>query len=206
MTTLLLIRHAENDSISRYLPGRQPGLHLNPAGAEQARLIAHSMANIPLSRVISSPLERAMDTASPLAESKNIQIAIHPGFTEMDPGDWSGRAFSDLKQDPAWARLRSDPDICGYPGGETFVNAQERLWSAIQEVVALEGDGKNIIAIFSHADCIRLILAKALEIPLKRYNRLVVDTASLSVLVFRKGLIIMDGQNIRLPYAWQPKK
>lgn len=206
MTTIMLIRHGENDSIGRYLPGQRPGLHLNVAGQEQARQIAVSLADVPVSRVISSPMERAVETAAMLAEAKGLKIEIHPGFIEMHPGDWTGRSFPDLNNDPVWAKLRSSPDTCGYPGGEDFKDTQQRLWTALQEVLEQEVNEKGITAIFSHADCIRLILAKALEIPLKRYNRLMIDTASLSILVFRKGLIIMDGQNIRLPYAWQPRK
>ncbi|MBA4420285.1 MAG: phosphoglycerate mutase [Anaerolinea sp.] len=206
MTTIMLIRHGENDSIGRYLPGQRPGLHLNVAGQEQARQIGLSLADVPVSRVISSPMERAMETAVPLAEARNLRIEIHPGFTEMHPGDWTGRSFSDLNNDPAWAKLRSDPDTCGYPGGEDFKETQQRLWTALQEVLDQEAIEKGITAIFSHADCIRLLLAKALEIPLKRYNRLMIATASLSILVFRKNLIILDGQNLRLPCKWQPRK
>ena len=203
MKTILFIRHGENDSIGKYLPGRKPGLHLNATGRQQAEMVAESLAHAGLNRIISSPLERATDTAEPLARRLGLQIEINQGFIEMDPGDWSGRTFEDLKNDPGWANLRVNPTEYAYPNGETFAATSGRVWAALMEVVERE-PADSTVAIFSHADCIRLMLGRAIGLPLDRFTSLMIDTASLSILKFHRNHLIMHGQNIRLPYSWQP--
>lgn len=204
MTTILLIRHGENDSLGKYLPGNLPGIHLNEAGKAQALLVADSLKDVPITSIISSPLERAVETAEPLAKMLDLPITLEPGFIEMSTGSWTGKNFPEVKGDPLWEKLRSDPENYGFPEGESFSAAQERLWTALNNVVENQKD-HAIVAIFSHSDCIKLLLTRAMEAPLKRYYSFNVDTASLNVLIFRKNRIYLDGQNLRLPYQWKPR-
>ncbi len=204
MTTILLIRHGENDSLGKYLPGNLPGIHLNEAGKAQALLVADSLKDVPITSIISSPLERAVETAEPLAKMLGLPITLEPGFIEMSTGSWTGKNFPEVKGDPLWEKLRSDPENYGFPDGENFGAADERLWTALNKVIENQKDDA-IVAIFSHSDCIKLLLTRAMEAPLKRYYSFNVDTASLNVLIFRKNRIYLDGQNLRLPYQWKPR-
>ena len=203
MTTILLIRHGENDSLGKYLPGHLAFIHLNEAGKSQAFLVADSLKDIPITSIVSSPLERAVETAEPLAKMLGLTIDIEPGFIEMGTGSWTGKNFPEIKRDPLWDKLRSDPENYGFPEGESFGKAQQRLWATLQQVVEKQPE-HAIVAVFSHSDCIKLLLTSAIDVPLKRYYSFSVDTASLSVLVFRKNRIYLDGQNLRLPYQWKP--
>jgi len=202
MTTFLLIRHGENDSIGHYMPGRTPGLVLNEAGKAQANRIAESLSGVKLERIISSPLDRTVQTAAPLVKSTSLPLEINDAFIEMDPGEWTSRPFSELFQNPLWAQLRSDLKDAGYPGGETFISTQERLWQGMQQILKQTKGG--IVALFTHADCVRLLTASALHIPLSHYNRMIIDTASLTVITFRNGNPVLEVLNNRLPYSWQP--
>ena len=203
MTTILLIRHGENDFLGKYLPGHLAFIHLNEAGKAQAFLVADSLKNIPITSIVSSPLERAVETAEPLAKMLGLTIDLEPGFIEMNTGAWTGKNFPEIKKDPLWEKLRSDPENYGFPEGEGFGAAQQRLWATLQQVVEKQPE-HAIVAIFSHSDCIKLMLTSAMDVPLKRYYSFGVDTASMSVLVFRKNRIYLDGQNLRLPYQWKP--
>ena len=80
MTTILLIRHGENDSLGKYLPGHLAFIHLNEAGKSQAFLVADSLKDIPITSIISSPLERAVETADPLAKMLGLTIDIRTGI------------------------------------------------------------------------------------------------------------------------------
>lgn len=204
MTTILLIRHGDNDSLGKYLPGDQPGIHLNASGQAQARLVAESLKDVPITSIVSSPLERAVETAEPLAQVLGLPITRDPNFMEMNTGSWTGRVFTEIKEDPLWELLRSDPENYGFPGGETFSVAQIRLWMALQRVVENQPD-HAIVAVFSHSDCIKLLLTRAMDAPIKRYYSYSVDPASLSVLVFRKERIYLDCMNLHLPYQWKPR-
>ena len=77
MAVFLLIRHGENDSIARdKLAGRKPGVHLNNEGLKQAVRISEILADIPIKAIYSSPLERAMETARPTAELKELPVLL----------------------------------------------------------------------------------------------------------------------------------
>jgi broad specificity phosphatase PhoE len=204
MTTILLIRHGDNESLSKYLPGHLIGIHLNEAGKAQALLVAESLKDIQITSIISSPLERAVETSIPLAEKLNLSVDIQKGFIEMNTGSWTGKNFTEIKEDPVWKKLRDDPENHTFPDGETFADAQVRLWDALKTTID-NHDDNAIVAIFSHSDCIKLLLAKAMDTPMKRYYSFSVEPASLSILIFKKNRIYLDGLNLKLPYQWQPR-
>ena len=204
MTTILLIRHGDNESLSKYLPGHLAGIHLNEAGKTQALLVAESLKDAQITSIISSPLERAVETATPLAEKLNLNVGIENGFIEMNTGLWTGKNFTEIKEDPIWMKLREDPENHTFPEGETFADAQVRVWNALKTTIDSHDDNA-IVAIFSHSDCIKLLLAKAMDTPMKRYYSFSVDPASLSILIFKKNRIYLDGLNLKLPYQWQPR-
>jgi broad specificity phosphatase PhoE len=174
MTTILLIRHGDNESLSKYLPGHLTGIHLNEAGKTQALLVAESLKGVQIKSIISSPLERAVETATPLAEKLNLSVDIQNGFIEMNTGSWTGKNFTEIKEDPVWKKLREDPENHTFPDGETFADAQMRLWDALKTTIETHDDNA-IVAIFSHSDCIKLLLAKAMDAPMKRYYSFSVD-------------------------------
>jgi broad specificity phosphatase PhoE len=204
MTTILLIRHGDNESLSKYLPGHLTGIHLNEAGKTQALLVADSLKDVQITSIISSPLERAVETATPLAEKLHLSVDIQKGFIEMNTGSWTGKNFTEIKEDPVWKKLRDDPENHTFPDGETFADAQMRLWDALKNTIDIHDDNATV-AIFSHSDCIKLLLAKAMDAPMRRYYSFSVDPASLSILIFKKNRIYLDGLNLKLPYQWQPR-
>jgi hypothetical protein len=104
MTTFLLIRHALCDPVGRSIAGRQPGIHLNNPGRGQARRLAEWLGPITLDAIYSSPLERALETASPIAQAKGLQVHPAEAWNEIDFGEWTGRALADLDPLPEWRR------------------------------------------------------------------------------------------------------
>ena len=90
MTIILLIRHGENDWVGKKLAGRLPGVHLNQNGLNQAQAVAATLHNLPIKAIYSSPLERAMETAQPLALVKKMEITICDNLSEINFGDWQG--------------------------------------------------------------------------------------------------------------------
>ncbi len=170
----------------------------------QALLVAESLKDVQITSIISSPLERAVETATPLAEKLNLSVDIQKGFIEMNTGSWTGKNFTEIKEDPVWKKLREDPENHTFPEGETFADAQVRVWDALKTTINSHDDNA-IVAIFSHSDCIKLLLAKAMDAPMRRYYSFSVDPASLSILIFKKNRIYLDGLNLKLPYQWQPR-
>jgi len=183
VTALLLIRHAANDALrDGWLPGRKPGLHLNAEGRQQALALAERLATVSLAAVCSSPLERALETAEPLAARQGLSVTICPELTEADAGRWTGEQMERLRRRSAWRALWIYPTGSRPPGGESAWEMQVRMVGALEEI-RRAFSGKTV-AVVSHADPIRVAVAHYLGLPLDLYRRLAVSPASVTTLLF----------------------
>ncbi len=187
MTTLLLIRHGENDFLSKNrLPGHLPGIHLNERGRQQAAALADFLKDVPLAAVYASPLERAVETAEPLARAKGLEIQTVPALADTDVGEWQGRSWKMLRRTRAWKTIQESPSQFRFPGGESFLECQQRVVAALEQIAAAHRP-EEIVAVVFHADPIRLAVAYFLGMPLDAFQRLQIDPASLSELRLGKS-------------------
>lgn len=205
MTTLLLIRHGENDFVGKRLAGRLPGVHLNERGQQQAQVLAQALARAPLKAIYSSPLERARETAAPLAQVLGLEVIIEPGLNEIDVGQWQGRYIRQLRRLKAWKAVQTQPSAFRFPQGETFAEAQIRAVDALQRIA--ERHPEEAVACFSHADVIRLVTAYFLNMPLDSFQRLGADTASITVVHLGKdGQVGVPRFNQVVAFMWPEEK
>ncbi len=210
MTTLLLIRHGENDTVGRKLAGRTPGVHLNENGRKQAEGVAQALGKAPIKAVYSSPMERAVETAQPLAEALGLEIQIRPGLIEMDFGRFQGRTFKQLQRAKLWKEVLKNPQEMRFPEGESFVEAQQRVTNDLEAIAALHGDDE-IVACFTHADVVRLSVAHYLQMPLNTFQRLTASTTSVTVIVRVKDEVFVPhinqvaGFEIKMPEKKEEK-
>lgn len=187
MTILLLIRHGENDVMRRRLAGRTPGVSLNAAGQRQAQDLAEALKQAPLKAVYSSPLERAVETAQPLAESHGLTVQVRPALIEIDYGMWQGRTYKQLGRTNLWKKLTEKPSEIRFPGGETFLMVQQRVAAELDSLArawqlpaGTEPAPQQVIAVVAHADIVRLALAHFLNMALDDFLRLTIAPASVS--------------------------
>ena len=182
MTDLLLIRHAVNDWVGDRLAGWTPGVHLNDKGREQAAALARRLAGWPIEAIYSSPLERAMETAQVVAEPLGLPVQIEEGVGESRYGDWTGQSIKELAKTPEWQTVQFVPSLSHFPGGEGLAAMQARAVAAIDRLRTQHG--KGIIAVFSHADVIKAMAAHYAGIHLDLFQRIVIDTASVTWIRF----------------------
>jgi probable phosphoglycerate mutase len=183
MPIILLIRHGENDFVKTgRMAGRTPGVHLNERGKQQAQELAEALAKAPIKAIYSSPMERAIETAEPLAAKLGQEIIIRPSLIEANIGDWTGLEIKVTRKLPEWKIVQNAPSRFRFPGGESFVEIQTRLVSDI-ELIAHEHKDDQMVACFLHADPIKLIVAYYMGMPLDHFQRLGCDTASAAVLM-----------------------
>jgi probable phosphoglycerate mutase len=166
---ILLIRHGSNPKVGKGLTGWLPGVSLDDNGRRQAEDLAVQLADLPIAAVYSSPLERARETAQPLAREKGLEIRIEPAFGEINFGEWQGRDFPELEHDPRWHLFNVFRSGTPAPQGESMLEAQARMMRALYRV-APEHAGETV-AIFSHADAIKAALMCMLGIPLDFHLR-----------------------------------
>ena len=209
MPLLLLIRHGENDYVKTgKLPGHISGVHLNEPGQKQAQALAEALTHVPIKAIYSSPLERAMETAGPIAASHKLQIIPEPKLMDTNVGKWQGKSLKVLRLMNAWKIVQHSPSRFKFPEGESFVELQTRLVEVLEHIAAKYNKPKDIVAVVFHADPIKLAVSHFLGLPLDHFQRLSCDTGSVSALhVGAMGAnLIKLNQRPPFDFLQQPKK
>ena len=182
-TYILLIRHGENDWVGTdRLAGRTPDVHLNEKGRQQAVDLGQLLIKQPIDAIYSSPLERCLETAQPTAEGLGQRVLVEAGLLEVDYGEWRGANLKELAKLPEWQMVQHFPSTFRFPGGETLREVQSRAIEALERICTQYPN--QVVAVFSHADVIRLCIAHYMGTPLDLFQRVVIHTASVSTLVF----------------------
>jgi probable phosphoglycerate mutase len=176
MALLLLVRHAVTEATGRRLSGNMPGLHLSDRGRQQAERLAERLASMPLAALYSSPLERCMETAAALSGGRSLDVVALPSIREVEYGRWTGRPLAQLARTTLWRQLLHSPSSVRFPEGETLPEVQRRSVGALDEVAARHPKGR--VAVVTHADVIRLVLAHYAGIHIDLFQRLIVSPAS----------------------------
>lgn len=178
---IYLVRHGTNDFLGKgLLAGRLANVHLNDQGRSEAARLADALATSGIHRVFSSPLERAVQTAEPTAKRLGLEIEITPEILEIDFGDWTGKAIRDLDRDPAWKNFNLYRSGTRIPNGETMLEAQTRIILFVEKI--LRQNSNQTVAIFSHGDPIKALIAYHLGIPLDLFTRIEISPGSYSIL------------------------
>ena len=182
-TVVLLVRHGLTPTTGVMLPGRAPGLHLSDEGRRQAAAAAERIARLgAVEAVYASPLERARETAAPIARSRGLPVRIERELAEVDVGAWTGRSLKWVRRQPEWRGVQRHPSAFRFPDGEALTEMQTRVTSALARLV-LRHPGATIVAV-SHADPIKAAVAYALGVPLDLFQRIVIGTASITVIAY----------------------
>ena len=200
MTLLLLIRHGENEYVKTgKLAGRLPGIHLNERGQKQAQALGEALKEVPIKAIYSSPLERAMETAEPIATSRKLTIQQEPDLMDTDIGRWQGKSLKVLRLTKVWKIVQSAPSRFRFPDGESFVDAQTRYVDALERIMQ-KHKLQDIVAVVFHADPIKLAISHFLGMPLDHFQRLGCDTGSLTALHVSEANATLIKLNQRPPF------
>jgi probable phosphoglycerate mutase len=177
VTTLLLVRHGLTTMTGPVLAGWTPGVHLDERGQAQAAALAERLAPVPVATVVSSPLERCVETASALGR----EVTVDDRLGECRYGDWTGRELKVLAKDPLWKVVQAHPSAVTFPGGEALRDTAARAVDAVRDWNARLGPDATWIAV-SHGDVIKAIVADALGLHLDQFQRIVADPCSVTVI------------------------
>jgi probable phosphomutase (TIGR03848 family) len=181
MTTLFLIRHGLTGQTGKTLYGQTPGVALDHRGEAQARQLVERFSGVRLTALYSSPLERCVQTVEPLAAAQRLTLAERPGLIEMDAGSWTGKPLARLRRTKRWREVQSSPSTFRFPdGGEGFADALERVRAEVDAIARRHRRGR--VAVATHGDIVRILINHFLGAPLDAFQRIVIDTASVSVL------------------------
>lgn len=180
MTTLFLVRHAVTAHTGRKLSGWLPDIHLSDDGRRQARSTAEMLAEVPLKAVYSSPIDRTVETAMPIAERHGLQVQRAEKLGEVEFGRWTDRSLKALARTKLWTTVQQFPSAARFPEGESLREVQAR---ALEEVEGIRSaHARQAVCVVSHGDVIKLIAAHYLGVHIDLFQRIVISPASVSVI------------------------
>ncbi|MDQ2797281.1 MAG: MSMEG_4193 family putative phosphomutase, partial [Actinomycetota bacterium] len=158
-------------------------LHLDERGEKQAAAVAQRIAAVPLTAVVTSPLDRCFETAETIwgAQTGQPTWDVDDRLIECGYGDWTGKPIKELAKDPLWKIVQSQPSAVRFPNGEALADMSARAIAAIRDWDQQFGDDAVWVAC-THGDIIKAIVADALGLHLDQYQRIVPDPCSVSVI------------------------
>ncbi|SHK29685.1 probable phosphomutase, MSMEG_4193 family [Pseudonocardia thermophila] len=182
---MILLRHGRSSAnVAGVLAGRTPGVELDEVGRSQAEKIVERFKGVPVAEIVCSPMLRCEQTVAPLAAERGLQPLTEPELAEVDYGSWTGGELRKLAKDPLWKVVQAHPSAAVFPGGEGLAAMQHRAVSAVRRHdarIAAEHGPHAIWIACTHGDVIKAVLADALGTHLDNFQRIMVDTCSISV-------------------------
>jgi probable phosphoglycerate mutase len=184
---------------------------LSTKGKEQAELLTSRLGNARFKDIRISPLERCLATLEPWLQSQDTsvrkRILFDPNVSEVDYGDWTGKKLLALSLRKEWRVVQNTPSEMKFPKGEGLLQMQQRAEKALRQSIKKTGTGVSLIV--SHGDVIKSLIATALDLHLDKFQKIVIDPASISVLDFSKGsfrLLHLNDLTTNFEYLSQKKR
>ncbi|MDF3289043.1 MULTISPECIES: histidine phosphatase family protein [Streptomyces] len=189
MPIVILVRHGRSTAnADGVLAGWSPGVGLDERGGAQAAALAGRLAELPITAVVTSPLQRCRETVRPLLDARpELPSHTDDRIGECRYGDWTGRKLAELADEPLWQTVQQHPSAAVFPGdeGESVRAMQARAVDAVREWNARieERHGPDAMyLVCSHGDIIKSIAADALGIHLDLFQRLSVEPCSITAI------------------------
>jgi ribonuclease H / adenosylcobalamin/alpha-ribazole phosphatase len=179
-TTTVLLRHGDTELSPEHRFCGLRDLPLSAIGTRQAKAAACRLAaGAPIDAVVSSPLQRAVATAAIAADELSLTAVTDDDLRETDFGDWDGFTLAEIQE--RWPRAaaawRRDPEQAP-PGGESFADTAQRVNQACDRLLR-EHDRQNVLVV-SHITPIKILLCRALGVPLGTLYRLYLGSACIN--------------------------
>jgi len=181
MTTVVLVRHGLTHLTGPVLAGWTPGLHLDERGQKQAAALAERLQPVTFDALVSSPLDRCLDTIAAIAEGRALEVTQDERLGECQYGDWTGKPLKDLAKDPMWKVVQQHPSAAVFPNGEALRDTSARAVNAVRAWNEKLGPDATWLAC-SHGDVIKAVVADAMGLHLDQFQRIVIDPCSVTVI------------------------
>ena len=193
MSTIILVRHGENDWVKKNrLAGWIEGVHLNANGRAQVAAAAERLSHLPIKAIYSSPITRCLETAVPIAAPHQLEITPLNELGEVQYGDWEGEKIKTLTKNKLWFVVQFFPSRLRFPNGEALREVQFRAIQTLEKLA--QQHPEEMIIVVSHADLIKLVLAHYLGVHIDLFQRLTIAPASLSVITLPENGTVRIGR------------
>jgi len=192
MSRVLLIRHAQSTANRQgVLTGQNPGISLSAQGRKQAEELALRLGKSKITQLRVSPMQRCLETIEPWINAQSVKsrrsLVTDHGVNELDFGDWTGKKIITVSRTKEWSRVQNKASTARFPNGESLIEVQKRARASFNEAVTSSKSGA--VALVTHADVIKLLVADLLGLHVDEFQKLVIDNASVTVFDYHKGRI-----------------
>ena len=185
MTSVLFVRHVEHVLQHEQLLGRTHDAPFTDSAYWQLTRLTGALRHETVAAVHSSPRRRAWETADSIAGPHRLSVELRGELDELDYGDWSGRGFGELADDPQWRRWNTRRAEATPPHGESMRGLQERMLAYMAEL-AEEYPRQTLICV-THAEPIRTLILHACGMQLDDFVRVEISPGSITRLKVISG-------------------
>jgi broad specificity phosphatase PhoE len=194
-TRLHLVRHGQTDWNKESVFRGRADRPLNMTGRREGLAVAFALEDTSLSGIYASPLVRAVQTMEETADRHGQEVKIVEDLTDIDFGAWQGKPKDEVAREHTddYRRWMEHPEQMAFPGGESLVQAAERSRKAIEELAG-EHDGRQFAACTHRVIC-KALVCSLVGIDLARFWQIKIDTASITVLMKRGSVWVLDKLN-----------
>lgn len=181
MTRLILVRHGQTEwnRVERFRG--MADLSLDDTGVSQAEATAERLAEWPVVAVYTSPLKRALQSASIIARRFGLQPVVHKGLIDINFGGWEGLSPEEaaVKDSKLWSTWVNSPHLVRFPGGESLADVALRASTAVEEVIK-KHDGDTVVMV-SHRVVCHLLVLRLLGLDESRFWYVTQDVSTVNI-------------------------
>jgi broad specificity phosphatase PhoE len=163
---LYVARHGQTAANARRVFQGQSGKGLDRLGRAQVERLGERLRSLSITSIVTSDLERAVETATIVSQACGIPVELDPGLREVDVGTWSGKSYDEIASlyPEEWAAWEGGLDL-RRGGGETYAELAERVDAAVRGIVTRHNaEPARRILIVSHGGAIKSWITKLLGV------------------------------------------
>ncbi len=203
MGSIIFLRHGQaRNNVERVLAGRTEGVPLTDQGIQQAQNIAKFVEKMNVSKIYSSPIQRAKQTAEIVAKHNSLDLSFDDRLIELDMGKFTGMKYDEIfnTHGNVFMKFYSGDVEIAHNGVETFAEVKKRVLSIVDHCLN-EHQDQNVLLV-THMDPIKAMLSTVMELKPESLFELIIANASLNVFRELGGNISLKALNVMDPHRF----
>ena len=200
MGQIIFLRHGQaTNNTERVLAGRTEGVQLTETGIKQAQHTAELLEHMNISKIYSSPIERAKHTAEIVGKHNSLDVSIDDRLIELDMGKFTGMAYDDIfnSHGNVFMKFYNGELEIAHNGVETFTDVKKRVLGIVDHVIEKHPD-ENVVLV-THMDPIKAMLSTVVDLSPTNLFELIIANASLNIFKERDRKFSISGLNVMHP-------
>jgi len=197
---IIFLRHGQaKNNTDRILAGRTEGIPLTETGIKQAEHTAELLQHMNISKVYSSPIQRAKHTAEIVGKHNSLDVTIDERLIELDMGKFTGMPYDEIfnSHGNVFMKFYNGELEIAHNGVETFSDVKKRVLGIVDHVIENHPD-ENVVLV-THMDPIKAMLSTIVDLSATNLFELIIANASLNIFREKEQKFSISGLNVMHP-------